>query len=325
MSTPRTAAPAGHWLASPPPAAAIDITPDAVTAVGLASERRPAVVGGAATVPLAAGVVTPALNAVNVHDAAALAEAIRTAAQALSPRPRRIALVLPDTVGKVSIVRFEQVPARVSDLEQLIRWQVRKAAPYRLEDAQVAWMPGAAVEGGGREFVVTTARRDVIASYEHACDAAGLSAGIVDLASFNLINAAMAASPQPPEGDWLVVHVASGYATLAVMRGSDVVFFRNRAGAASSEIADLVHQTAMYHQDRLGGGGFARVVMAGSGPADAAFTASLRTAAQQWLQAPVTPLSFGESITFRDRIEAGAGAASRLGAAVGALLRDRVA
>ena len=44
---------------------------------------------------------------------------------------------LPDTVGKLSLVRFEKVPAKAQDLDQLIRWQVRKAAPFKIEDAQV--------------------------------------------------------------------------------------------------------------------------------------------------------------------------------------------
>ena len=63
------------------------------------------------------------------------------------PRPRRVALVLPDTVAKVSLMRFEKVPAKAQDLDQLIRWQVRKAAPFQIEDAQVAWVPGRRAAG----------------------------------------------------------------------------------------------------------------------------------------------------------------------------------
>ncbi len=70
--------------------------------------------------------------------------------------------MLPDTVAKVSLLRFEKVPAEPQDLDQLIRWQVRKAAPFRIEEAQLAWVPGVALPGGGREFIVTVARRDVI-------------------------------------------------------------------------------------------------------------------------------------------------------------------
>src|SRR3981189_3201888 len=38
--------------------------------------------------------------------------------------PRRIALVLPDPVAKVSLVTFERVPERAHDLDELVRWQV---------------------------------------------------------------------------------------------------------------------------------------------------------------------------------------------------------
>ncbi len=87
---------------------------------------------------------------------------------------------------------------------------------------------GIALDGGGREFVVSMARRDVIQSYERACEAAGVHAGIVDLASFNVVNALLAATG-PAAGDWLLVHVAAEDATLAIVRGSDLVFFRHRA------------------------------------------------------------------------------------------------
>ena len=100
--------------------------------------------------------------------------------------------MLPDTVAKFSLMRFEKVPAKAQDLDQLIRWQVRKAAPFKIEDAQLAWLPGVALPDGGREYLVTVARRDVIESYERACEAAGAHPGIVDLASVNLVNAVLA-------------------------------------------------------------------------------------------------------------------------------------
>ena len=102
--------------------------------------------------------------------------------------------MLPDTVAKFSLIRFEKVPAKTQDLDQLIRWQVRKAAPFKIEDAQLAWLAGVALPDGGREYLVTVARKDVIESYELACVAAGAHPGIVDLASVNLVNAVLASA-----------------------------------------------------------------------------------------------------------------------------------
>jgi hypothetical protein len=71
------------------------------------------------------------------------------------------------------------------------------------------------------------------------------------------------ASSAVPTGDWLVVHASDGYTTLAVLRGNDLIFFRNREEESEGTLADVVHQTAMYYEDRLNGTGFTRVLLAG--------------------------------------------------------------
>jgi type IV pilus assembly protein PilM len=325
MSTQTHAGSARHtsWLASPHPSAAVEISSRHVAAVAISPQGGGSVISGYGAEPLPAGAVEPGLNAVNIHDAATLTSSIRGALDKISPRPRRIALVLPDTVAKVSLIRFEKVPAKVQDLDQLIRWQVRKAAPFRIEDAQVSWVPGVAIDGGGREFVVTVARKDLIAGYEKACEAAGAHAGVVDLASFNLMNTVLAVTPSTP-GDWLLVHIGADYATLAVVRGPDLVFFRNRGAAGPAEFADLVHQTSMYHEDRLGGGGFARVVLTGAalrGPDQADW---IRRSIEERLASKIESLDFRNTVPIRDRIGAGPELLDALAPALGVLLRERI-
>jgi Tfp pilus assembly PilM family ATPase len=313
------------WLASPPPSAAIEVSSKHVTVVAVSPQAGGSVVSGYAAEPLPAGAVEPALNAVNVHDEAALAAAVRAALDRISPRPRRVALILPDPVAKVSLVRIDKVPARAQDLDQLIRWQVRKAAPFRIEDASLSWVPGVALDGGGREFIVTAARRDVIASYEDACEASGAHAGIVDLATFNLINTVLAAMRSEAAGDWLLVHIGPDYATLAVVRGSDLVFFRNRGAVGPTELADLVHQTAMYHEDRLGGGGFSRVILAGAALRGQEHAAAIRQRLEERLGSPVTSIDFRDAVPIRDRISASPELLDVLAPGLGVLLRERVA
>ena len=313
--SPRTRA---SWLASPPPPAAVEVTAARVTAVAVSNQGSTRIVSAYASETLPPGAVEPALNALNVHDRAALAAAIRSTLQHLGGRVRRVALVLPDSIAKVSLIRFDKVPEKASDLDQLIRWQVRKAAPFRIEDAQVTWQPGAAA-GGGREYLVTVARRDIVQGYEQACEAAGVHAGIVDLASFNLVNAVLASGTAA--GDWLLVHVAADYATLAVVRGGDVVFFRNRSAATDHDLVDLVHQTAMYHEDRLGGGGFARVVLAGASVLGAAETDRLRRMLEERAGVSVETVDFRTAVAMRDRIAAGPELLDALAPSLGVLLR----
>lgn len=326
-------------LSSRPPGAAVSIDGRRVAAVTVSGEGRGLAVTSHATELLPAGAVTPAINAVNVHDPAALASAVQAALDALSPRPRRVALVLPDAVGKVTLVRFEKVPPKAQDLDQMIRWQVRKSAPYRIEDAQVGWTPGIELPGGGREFIVVTARRDIIESYEAACAAAGAHAGLVDLASLNLVNAAMAVQGQAVENqpsaardpsagsgrDWLLVHVTPDDATLAVVRGTTLIFFRHRDAPGDESLAELVHQTTMYHEDRLGGGGFSRVLLAGASSRGVAETERLRRHIEERAGVRVEPLDFRHAVALRDRIDATPEMIDTLGAPIGTLLREQVA
>ena len=315
-----------RWLSNRPPAAAIEINTRRVTAAVIADQGGSRVLTSFAGAPLAPGVVDAALNAPNVHDAAALTAAIRTVLDGLSSRPKRIALVLPDTVGKLSLVRFEKVPARADDLDQLIRWQVRKAAPFKIEDAQVSWVPGIVPPEGGREYIVTVARRDIIQSYERACEAAGAYPGIVDLATVNLINAVLGTDNRAaPNADWLLVHVASDYSTMAVIRGSSVIFFRARGSDKDDDLADLVHQTAMYHEDRLGGGGFARVVLAGASLRGPDISDRLRRELETRLGTRVEALDFRGAVALRDRIAAAPELLDSLAPAIGLILRERVA
>ena len=313
-----------RWLANRPLSAALEISARRVTLAVVAGQGGARVLSAYATELLPEGAVEPALNAANVHDAAALGAAIRRALDSVTPRPKRVALVLPDIVGKLSLLRFEKIPAKPQDLEQLIRWQVRKAAPFKIEDAQVAWVPGMALPDGGREYIVLVARRDIVESYERACEAAGAYPGLVDLASMNLINAVLVTQGAvPPAADWLLVHVAPEYSTLAVVRGGDVIFFRTRPSEQDEDLADLVHQTAMYHEDRLGGGGFSRVVLAGASVRGADATERLRRRLEERVGTRVDVLDFRGAVALRDRIAAAPELLDSLAPAIGVILREQ--
>ena len=280
-----------------------------------------------ATEPLPPGTVVPALNAVNIADPNAVGAALRIVFDRMGIRPKRVALGIPDSVGKVSLLRFDKVPERHRDLEELIRWQVRKAAPFKLEDAQLTFVPGLKTTAGGAEFIVVMARIDVVREYEAACQSAGAQAGLVDLSTFNVINSVLAGS-QAPSDDWLLVHVTQEDATMAILRGQDLVFFRNRTADGEAGLADLVHQTAMYYEDKLSGAGFMRVVLAGAGsPAghggrDAEY---LRRALEQRLGVRVDPVDPRGAAALRDRLTPNAELLDTLAPLVGLLARERAA
>ncbi len=174
-----------------------------------------------------------------------------------------MALVIPDGAAKVSVVRFEKVPAKAEDLAQLVRWQVRKSVPFPLEQAQVSWTPGV-TDASGTDYVVTVARQDIVAGLRAGrARRPACRSGLVDLATFNLVNLLLARrSPARRRGDWLLVHVTPDASTMAIVRDGALLLFRHRPADGDGSLADLGHQTAMYYEDRLSGQGLSRVVVA---------------------------------------------------------------
>jgi type IV pilus assembly protein PilM len=312
-----------RWWVSPPPAAGLEIAAGRVTALAVSARRDGPVVAAHATEPLPEGAVTPGLTAENLADPAAVGDAVRRALGAVG-RPRRVALVVPDAVAKVSIVRFEKVPARREDLEALIRHQVRKAVPFPIETAQVAFCPGVASEAG-HEFVVAVARREVVEAYEGVCRRAGADPGLVDLASFGLANVVILGDRRAggaPAGDWLLVHLTPQASTLLIVRGEALIFYRHRSVADGEPLVDLVHQTAMYYEDRLNGAGFARVVLAASGEVVAREAAGARRTLEERLAAPVEVLDPVRAASLTDRIVASPDLLAALAPPLGAVLRE---
>jgi Tfp pilus assembly PilM family ATPase len=307
------------WLASPPPEAAIEIAADRVAAAALTSRGSGLVVTGHAAEALAPGVVVPSLTATNIHDRAPVVAALRRVLERLGARARRVALVVPDTAVKVSLLRFDKVPPRRDDLDQLVRWQLRKAAPFPVDEASVTYSPALTTDGGGREFVVELARRETIREYEAVCEEANVYAGIVDTATLALLG--LFSGADAPSGDWLLVHVRPDYTSIAIARGEDLIFYRSRPEDEGTDLEDLVHQTAMYYQDRLTGKAFERVMLAGSGGVVGALEVAQRSIEER-LGVPVTPVDPTRTAALTDRIGAAPDLRSVLAPLVGILRRS---
>jgi Tfp pilus assembly PilM family ATPase len=308
---------AASLFAPQPPPLAIEITSRRITVVSLGRSSGGAAVTAHATEPLPEGLVTPALTGVNVTDGAAVTAVLRRALERAGLRSaRRAALIVPDSVARVSLLTFEQLPASAAELDQLVRWQLRKAMPFSLDEAQVSHLP-AHTGSSGTTLAAIVARKDVVAQYEAVIDAAGIHAGLVDLASFNVMNAVMAAGAAATS-DWLVVCLAPEGTTLAILRGSQLMFYRHRPTIDAEPLSALVHQTAMYHEDRLGGGRFAHVWLSGSA------SDAVRREISERLGVAIQAVDIRPAASVADRVS-DAATLDTLAAGVGVLLRDRKA
>jgi Tfp pilus assembly PilM family ATPase len=309
-------------LQTPAPDVAVEIDHTHIAAARLSWRGSQAVISAHASEALPPGLVVPGLAALNVSDVPALSQGIARVLGQLGGKPSRISLVIPDTVAKVSLLKLEKVPATSADLQEIVRWQIRKTSPFPVEQGVLSISPGARGADGANEFVVALSRADVIQQYEQACLMAGAHAGLVDLSTFGVINGVLS-SPSAPAGDWLLVHVTGTYFTLAVMRDGALLFFRNRAEEEGT-LADLIHQTAMYYEDRLNGGGFARVLIAGAArlPGGAE---NVRRGLEERLKVAVESVDPRAAAGLQDRIGASAELLDVLAPLIGILMRERKA
>lgn len=305
------------------PTVGLELAAHRVSAVAVSSYRGRPVVTAHAMEPLAAGVLTPSLTAPNIRDRAPIVDALTRVLERVGGA-KRVGLIVPDPIAKVSLLRFQQVPGRAEDLDRLIRWQVRKAAPFPIEEAQVTFRPGARW-ADGQEFVVAIARRDVVAEYEAVCAAAGVHAGLVDLSTFNVANAVLAGSGAG-SSDWLLVNVAPDWVSMAIFRGGDLISFRSRGADSDGTITDLVHQTAMYYEDRLSGSGFSRVLFCGAttgGARPSVEVEQLRRSLAERLGTPVEPVDPRGAAVLNERIVGTLVLLDTVAPLVGLLVRDR--
>ena len=312
---------------TPPPDVAVEIDSVQVAAARLAVRGGQPAIAAHASEALPTGAVAPGLAALNLPDVPVVAQTIgRVLTELGGPKPTRVALVVPDTVAKVSLLRLENVPPKSADLREIVKWQLKKSSPFPLEQAVLSLSPGGGADG--REFVATVARADVIHQYEQACAMAGVHAGLIDLATFSVINgivrAASAPSGDPSRGDWLLVHVADTYLSLAVLRGESLLFFRNRSEETEGTLADLMHQTAMYYEDRLQGAGFTRVLIAGSTRLPGGHE-PVRRAVEARIGVTVELVDPRHAAALQDRIVAAPELLDRLAPLVGVLVRERKA
>ena len=305
------------------PSVAIEIAQRRVTVVELGRSSGGPVVTTCASEPLGDGLVTPNLTGPNIPEPGPVVEALgRALARAGLRSAARAALIVPDSVARVSLVTFEKLPTRASDLDQLVRWQLRKATPFPVDDAQVTHFPASA-DTSGVILAAVAARRDVVAQYEAVTDAVGIRAGIVDLASVNVMNAVIAAGAAPP-GDWLLVHLAIEGTTLAILRGSNLLFYRHRMSVEAEPLAALVHQTAMYHEDRLGTSQFTKVWLSGATLGASDGEAARREISDR-LNIQAETVDIRPAASLGSRVTASPDVLDSLAAPVGMLLRERKA
>ncbi len=247
---------AARALVAPPlPLVAVEVRPGAVAAVRLAHDGGRLSLGAAATVDLPPGAVEVSLARPNLADPAAFREALRAVMERVGGLSGGdVSLVLPDPVVRLALVPAEGLRGSGREAEETIRFRLHKALPFDVRAARLAWTPTR-----GDQMLVAVALDDVVRGYEEALESLGFRPGLVEAASLALL---MAAGEPPAGGDRLLVNWDDGYVSFVLTRAGQPLLVRTLPGDAKPDaVARHARSTRQFHQDRLGGGTLADVVV----------------------------------------------------------------
>jgi hypothetical protein len=250
-----------HKLRDPEaPLIAVEVRARSVGAVRISRARGRATLGAAAFLDLPEGVVKLSMTQPNIVDAETFKQTLRAVLERAGIlEGGRVALVLPDPVARVALVPAAEVKGNRAQVEELVRFRLRKAVPFEVREAQVASVTAGA--RAGDPLMVGAIYRPVLEGYEAACRAVGLHPGLVELSGLALMTAAFA--PRPV-ADRLFVNWDEGYVSLILARGEWPILVRtltSEAVSSADDVAREVGNTVLYYRERLGGPGLAEVLI----------------------------------------------------------------
>jgi hypothetical protein len=217
-----------------------EVQPDFVMAARLAGRANghgQGQFGCLALKPVDPGTLAPSPGGPVVLNGPLVGKALGEIALAAGNGQARVGVLVPDGVTRVGVFSFETLPANRREAATLIGWRMRENLPFAPEEARISYQTTQAKEGskGGPIEVVALAMRSSVArEFEEVFEGIDRSSALVLPATMALL----ALLPREDDGGQLLVHVCANAATLAVVEGQRLRFWRTRdlAGLTPEEI-----------------------------------------------------------------------------------------
>ncbi|HET6372861.1 MAG TPA: hypothetical protein VFG76_06115 [Candidatus Polarisedimenticolia bacterium] len=181
-----------------------------------------------------------------------------------------ISLVLPDHLARVSLLPFEELPRTRRDVVELVKWKMRKAVPFKVEEAALDYqiLPS----NGHKGFTLLTVLMpgSIIEEQESIFQAHGIHAGLIDLSSFSLVHLYRSIIEQevPAGGDFMLLNMCPEFFAVLIFRAGHLIFYRCKTFAADVErrLEDdyrlarrEIQGSLVYYQEKLDGKELSRI------------------------------------------------------------------
>ncbi|MGA2671724.1 MAG: hypothetical protein ABSE99_00740 [Terracidiphilus sp.] len=228
------------------PPAAVEVAPEGVLAAALAGAGQAPVY---AFQPLKAGALVPGIAEANLHAPEAVAAAIRSALDQVSPRSHAVTLVLPDTVVRVFVLDFDSLPAKAAEAYSVLRFRLRKMVPFEVEHAGLSYQV-LAENKTECKVLAAVIPGPILQEYEAAVRTAGYEPGAV-------LPASLAALEAIDSMEAVLTANLSGLAlTTTIANGQDLLLYRTldlpeEPDVRREEVRRGIAVAAAYFEDKL--------------------------------------------------------------------------
>ncbi len=232
------------------PQVAVELAPKGALAAAFPAPGQPPVYAFA---PLSAGALMPGIGEPNVRKAEAVAEAIRSALEQVSPRTRDVTLVLPDSAARVFVLDFDSLPAKTIEAVPVLRFRLRKMVPFDVEHAALSYQTlvhERAQGQGAIKVLVTLMPGPILAEYENVVRAAGYEPGAVLPSSLAALAGLDSLEPI------LAANLNDQALTTSITSGQDLLLYRTvelpeETSARIAEVQRSIAVAAAYFEDKL--------------------------------------------------------------------------
>lgn len=196
---------------------AVDLRRHELRAVALRGRPRRPSLDGARIVALPDGVLNASLREPNVRDRKRLVEALRDLLHPLAGSAERLAVVLPETAGRLFLAEVETPFKGRTEGEQILKWQFKTSLPDDPAATVLDYQVLERLENGRVRLLVSAMSRKVLDQYEEIVAEAGFHPAAVGFHATYLHNYYRSRLDQPEE--CLLVAVESGMLILQYSQG----------------------------------------------------------------------------------------------------------
>jgi type IV pilus assembly protein PilM len=203
----------------------VDIAADQLTAVAMQRGRQASRLAGVRREVLG-GTVELSSRQPNVTEPRRFVEALRRVLDPLAGGEERIALSLPDRIGRLYLVEIEAAFKSRQEGIDILKWRLKGSLPAPPQQVQLDYQVLERREDGRQRCVAAAVARPVLEQFEELVEAAGRHAVQIDFHSLSLCNFYR---PRLDLGDeFLLVGVEAGQLCIMYFSGRALAYQRVR-------------------------------------------------------------------------------------------------